>query len=237
MSRVSLCGSVSKIFPKSVNADYKKKASEILRLISQPSVDQSKLDMLCDALPPLDPANSASLRVDISIKNPSNQKVYLLDGSFAHTSCSMYRDVEFKCVSKRVVSAETAIKKNATDPLLWEPSTSIAAKAKSKVVKYDPLMQIIHHLEREGKFEESHSFVPFIVSSLGELSREAFCFVEVLVAMYKFKVSKCKDLAFPLPPNQAVDDYRNRFKQALMRVAAIGLANIACSAGKPFGKF
>ena len=119
--------------------------------------------------------------------------------------------------------------------MLWEPSASIAAKAKSKDDKYVPLMQIIHHLEREGKFEESHSYVPFIVSSLGELSREDFCFVEVLVAMYKFKVSRCEDLAFPLPPNQAVADYRNRFKQALMRVAAIGLANIACSAGKPFG--
>jgi hypothetical protein len=38
-----------------------------------------------------------------------------------------------------------------------------------------------------------------------------------------------------LSPNQAIVDFRNRFKLALMRVAAVGLANIACSAGKPFG--
>ena len=28
-------------------------------------------------------------------------------------------------------------------------------------------MQIIHHLEREGHLEEEHSFVSFVVSSLG----------------------------------------------------------------------
>ena len=78
--------------------------------------------------------------------------------------------------------------------------------------------------------------MPFIVSSLGELSREAFCFVEEIVAMFKLKVERCEEIAFPLSLNQAVADFRNRFKLALMRVTAIGLANIACSAGKPFGK-
>ena len=96
-------------------------------------------------------------------------------------------------------------------------------------------MQILHFFQRDGRSEGSHSFVPFIVSSLGELSREAFCFVEEIVAMFKLRIERCKDLAFPLSPNQAVADFRSRFKLAIMRVAAVGLANIACSAGKPFG--
>ncbi len=44
-------------------------------------------------------------------------------------------------------------------------------------------MQIIHHLQRDGRIEEEHSFVPFVVSSLGELSRDAFRFVEEVVAI------------------------------------------------------
>ena len=96
-------------------------------------------------------------------------------------------------------------------------------------------MQIIQHLEREGHLDEKHSFVPFVVSSLGELSVEAFRFVEELVSMYKVRISNCEQLSFPLAPNQAVADFRYRFKLELMRVTAIGLASITCSAGKPFG--
>ena len=92
-------------------------------------------------------------------------------------------------------------------------------------------MQIIHHFQRDGRLDGTHSFVPFIVSSLGELSREAFCFVEELVTMFRFKVTGCEALAFPLSPNQAVADFRNRNKLAIMRVAAVGWANNACSAG------
>lgn len=228
-------GQANKIFPKRVPADYKKKASEIVALLSQAPVDKAKVDALYSALPILDPAESASLRVDLAIKNPTNQKKYLLDGTFIHTSCAVYRDAEFKDVVKRVEAAEIATKKNASNPLLWDPSISLVAKAKSKVDKYAPLMQIIQHLQREGYIEEEHSFVPFVVSSLGELSREAFRFVEEVVAMYKDRISRCEQLAFPLAPNQAVADFRYRFKLELMRVAAIGLAGITCSAGKPFG--
>ena len=76
----------------------------------------------------------------------------------------------------------------------------------------------------------------FVVSSLGEFSREVFQFVEEIVALYKVRVGLCAYLAFPLAPNQAVADFRYRFKLDLMRVSGLGLANITCSAGKPFGK-
>ncbi len=161
--------------------------------------------------------------------------IYLIDGTFVHTSCATYRDAEFKGVSERVESDAEDIKKNAMNPMLWEPSVALVAKAQSKIDKYAPLMQILQHLQRAGSVEGVHSFVPFVVSSLGELSREALRFVEDLVAMYRVRISKCEQLAFPLPPNQAVADFRKRFKLALMRVAGVGLANIACSAGKPFG--
>ena len=199
-------GQCGRIFPKNVTADYKKKSGEIVALLSQLPVDQVKVDALYSALPVLDPANSVSLRVDLAIKNPTNQKVYLLDGAFIHTSCSVYREDEFKSVVKCIEGAEAATKKNASNPLLWDASTSLLAKAKSKVDKYAPLMQILHHLEREGNFDDRHSFVPFVVSSLGELSREAFQFVEEIVALYKVRVGLCEYLAFPLAPNQAVVD-------------------------------
>jgi hypothetical protein len=233
-------GSLSKeqckrIFPKSVNVEYKKKSAEIMNLLTQASVDQPKLDLLCSTLPVLDPKDSVGLRLDVAIRNPNNDKVFLVDGTFIHTSCAGYRDPEFNCVSDRILSSDDTIKKNANDPMNWEQSVSIVAKAKSKVDKYTPLLQIIQLFERQGKLQGSHNFVPFVVSSRGELSREAYCLVEEIVAMYKFKVTNCEALAFPLPLNRAVSDFRIRFKLALMRVAAVGLAAVVCNGGMHFG--
>ena len=39
-------GQCSKIFPKTVSAEYKKKASEILSLLAKPTFDQAKVDAL-----------------------------------------------------------------------------------------------------------------------------------------------------------------------------------------------
>ena len=122
-------------------------------------------------------------------------------------------------------------------PLRWDPALTIAAKAKIKVDKYAPVMQILKFFERDGRIAETHSFVPFIVSSLGELSKEAFCLIEEIVAMYRHRISRCEEVTFPLLPNQAVADFRYRFKLAVMRVAAVGLANIACSACLPIALF
>jgi hypothetical protein len=228
-------GQCSRLFPKTVPAGYKKKAREIVDLLAQCPVDRVKVAALYESLPVLDPLCSGALRVDLAVRNPSNGKVYLIDGTFIHTSCNGYRDAEFKAISKRVESDDADVKKNAVNPLLWEPSVSLAAKAQIKVDKYAPLMQILQHFQREGRVDGVHSFVPFAISSLGELSREALRFVEEIVSMYKLRISSCESLAFPLPPNQAVADFRSRFKLELMRVAGVGLANIACSAGKPFG--
>ena len=228
-------GQCARLFPKTVPPGYKKIAAEIVGLLAQCPLDKVKVAALYDALPPLDPLNSGSLRVDAAIRNPFNDKVYLVDGTFIHTSCTAYRDAEFKAISNRVESEDAAVKKNAFNPLLWEPSVTLAAKAQLKNDKHAPLMQIIQHFQRQGRIEGAHSFVPFVISSLGELSREATCFVEEIVSMYKLKISNRLQMAYPLPPNQAVADFRKRFKLALMRVAGVGLANIACSAGKPFG--
>ena len=73
-------------------------------------------------MPVLDPLCSGALRVDLAVRNPSNGKVYLIDGTFIHTSCNGYRDAEFKAISKRVESDDADVKKNAVNPLLWEPS-------------------------------------------------------------------------------------------------------------------
>ena len=53
--------------------------------------------------------------------------------------------------------------------------------------------------------------------------------------MYRHRASTCEEIAFPLSPNQAVADFRYRFKIVIMRVAVVGLVNIACRADFPFG--
>ena len=106
-------GQCARLFPHTVPAGYKKIASEIVGLLAQCPVDKVKVAALYDTLPIIDPLNSGSLRVDAAIRNPSNDKVYLIDGSFIHTSCTGYRDAEFKAVSTRVESEDEDVKKNA----------------------------------------------------------------------------------------------------------------------------
>ena len=53
--------------------------------------------------------------------------------------------------------------------------------------------------------------------------------------MFKFKISKSPDSAFPFSPAQAIADFRSRLTTDLMRVSAVGLARILSTAGKPFG--
>ena len=136
---------------------------------------------------------------------------------------------------KRIQSAKAAEDQKASNPLLWEPSKSIESKVKSKNDKYAPLMQIISKFQRDNMLDGQHSFVPFVLSSLGEFSREAFCFKEELVSMYKFKISNSMASTLPFTPAQAVADFRARLNTELMRVAALGLARIVSTAGKPFG--
>ena len=135
---------------------------------------------------------------------------------------------------KRVDLASTVTARNALDPQVWDPSPALVQKARLKVDKYAPLMQIIHKFQRDRSLEGDHSFVPFIVSSLGELSREAFDFREELISMFKFRVTSGSHQVYPLTPAQAVADYRLRLTSALMQVSALGLASITCTAGKPF---
>ena len=77
----------------------------------------------------------------------------------------------------------------------------------------------------------------FVLSSFGELSREAFAFKEELVAMYKFKISNSTASTFSFTPAQAIADFRARLNTDLMRVTALGLARIVSTGGKPFGTF
>ena len=79
--------------------------------------------------------------------------------------------------------------------------------------------------------------MPFVVSSLGELSKEAYNFREELISMFKFKVTSGAHQIYPLTPAQAVADFRLRLTSALMQVSALGLASIACTAGKPFRSY
>lgn len=225
----------NKLFPKSVPVAYKKTAKQILDALGQLPVDNLRIDELYKSLPELDPLKCGKLRVDVRIKNPSNNKVYLVDGAFCHTSCSHCRDSEFTSLVKRLQAAKTASEQQASNPLLWEPSKSIDAKVKSKVDKYAPLMQIISKFQRDGALDGQNSFVPFVLSSLGELSKEAFCFKEEIVAMYKFKLSNSMGSIFPFTPAQATADFRSRLNTELMRVAALGLARIVSTGGKPFG--
>ena len=69
------------------------------------------------------------------------------------------------------------------------------------------------------------SFVPFVVSSLGELFRESYQFREKLVSLYRNRVLANPQLVYPRPPNVAIANYRIRFTQ--------GLASVMMTAGRP----
>ena len=86
-------------------------------------------------------------------------------------------------------------------------------------------MQIIHKFESDHILQGSYSFVPFVVSSLGELSKEAVGFRNELVSMFEHKVTNGARTVSPFLPAQAVANHRLRLKLALMQVHTLGLAS------------
>ena len=98
-------------------------------------------------------------------------------------------------------------------------------------------MILLHSYENAKVLHYKHSFVPFVVSSLGELSREAYQFREELVAMFRAKCMAEPSSVLPLTPARASADFRVRFTNELMQCTAVGLASIATSAGRPFIKY
>ena len=181
----------------------------------------------------MDVRNSGALRIDASIQNPTNDDEDWIDATRIHTTCATYVKAEFKAVSTRLATARFATKAETIDPLLWTRSPALHARGQHKIVKYSRLLLLAERLALDRRLPSKPRFVPFVVSSLGELSREAFQFRERLVSLFRNRVSLNPALVFPKAPSLAVSDFRSRFTQGLMRVLADGLSSVMMTAGRP----
>jgi hypothetical protein len=225
----------AKLFPKHVPAAYKAISATVVDELSKPAhlVDHDKVDKLISALPELDPDKSVGLRVDVAITTPFGESRWI-DARVVHTSCHSYRNAEFDAVKDRLASASSALRASHTDPLLWEPSPALAASVSEKITHYEPLMRISRKLYEDNRILTDAKFVPFVVSSAGEFSREAYQFREFLVSVFRRRIESNPSIVYPLHPSQAVIDFRQRFTFSILHEVAQGLAKILDKAGQPF---
>ena len=225
----------ARLFPKRPPLLYNQISSEIIKcLTSAPgSVDHTKIAKLFDTLPVLDIKKSGALRIDASITNPTNDEDDWIDATRIHTTCASYVSAEFKAVSLRLSTAQFATKAETIDPLLWSRSPALHGRSQQKIIKYSRLMLLAERMAADRRLPSKPSFVPFVVSSLGELSRESYQFREKLVSLYRNRVLANPQLVYPRPPSVAIANYRIRFTQGLMRVLADGLASVMMTAGRP----
>ena len=225
----------ARLFPRKPPLLYTQVSTEIIKCLTAPpgSVDNAKIAKLFDTLPVLDVKNSGALRIDASIQNPTNNDDDWIDATRVHTTCASYIKAEFRAVSLRLSTSQFATKAESVDPLLWSRSPALHTRAQRKITKYSRLMLLAERMAADRRLPSKPNFVPFVVSSLGELSREAFQFREKLVSLYRKRVFASPCLVFPKPPSVAVSNYRARFTHGLMRVLADGLASVMMTAGRP----
>lgn len=223
----------AKLFPKHVPAAYKVISATVIDELSKPIVNLDKVAELIGTLPELDPEKSVGLRVDIDITTPFGESRWV-DARVVHTSSYSYRNTEFAAVKERLASASSSLRASHTDPLLWEPSPALAASVTEKIIHYEPLMRISRKLFEDNRLTTDAKFVPFVVSSAGEFSREAYQFREFLVSVFRRRVEGNPNIAYPLHPSQAVTDFRQRFTFSILHEVAQGLAKILDKAGQPF---
>ena len=225
----------ARLFPRKPPALYTKISTEIIKCLTAPAgtVDHERITNLFNTLPPLDIRNSGALRIDASIQNLTNDDEDWIDATRIHTTCATYVKAEFRAVSSRLSTAQFATKAETIDPLLWARSPALHARGQHKIAKYSRLMLLAERMASDRRLPSKPHFVPFVVSSLGELSREAFQFRERLVSLFRKRVLATPALVFPKTPTVAVSNYRARFTQGLMRVLADGLASVMMTAGRP----
>ena len=181
----------------------------------------------------LDVKNSGALRVDASVLNPLTEEDDWIDATRIHTTCASYIKAEFKAVAHRLATASFATTAQTVDPLIWSSSPALLARADRKISKYSKLMMLAERMADDHRLASKPKFVPFVVSSLGELSRESYKYREKLVSQYRKRVVLNPTLVFPKTPSAAVANFRSRFTQGLMRALADGLALVMITAGRP----
>ena len=225
----------ARLFPRKPPLLYTQISTEIIKCLTAPpgSIDHPRVNHLFSTLPVLDVKNSGALRIDASIINPTTDEDDWIDATRIHTTCASYVKAEFKAVSLRLSTAQFATTAQSVDPLLWARSPALHARAQRKISKYSRLMLLAERMAADQRLPSKPKFVPFVVSSLGELSREAYQFREKLVSLFRKRVVSNPALVFPKSPSAAVANYRARFTQGLMRVLADGLALVMMTAGRP----
>ena len=225
----------ARLFPRKPPVAYTKISTEIIKCLTAPpgSVDHKLVHDLFNTLPVLDVRNSGALRIDASVLNPETEEDDWIDATRIHTTCASYVKAEFKSVVLRLATASFATIAETVDPLLWTRSPALHARAQKKIVKYSRLMLLAERMATDRRLPSKPKFVPFVVSSLGELSRESYQFREKLVSLFRKRVVSNPALVFPKTPSAAVANFRSRFTQGLMRALADGLALVMITAGRP----
>ena len=82
------------------------------------------------------------LRVDLSIEDPVTGEHKLIDVTVAHTTSASYLSKELNAVKQRQTSATFANNHQLPNPLLNDPSPTLAKKEKDKCEKYSRLLLV-----------------------------------------------------------------------------------------------
>ena len=87
----------------------------------------------------------------------------------------------------------------------------------------------------DGKRLTLPSFIPFVVSDLGELAPDAANLQEWIVEQYRHKCSKLAPHADGCSTSELVRKFRHRFKIGIQMAMAAGLGAMIQAAGQPWG--
>ena len=228
-----------RVFPKGSSQTYKKAFRTLQDFIDQcrhPSCkipsDQQQLikQKLIDALPTLDKSDTHGLRVDIRLYDPKTDEEKWIDVTSVNTAADSYVDLEMRHTMDKLASLKLACEVKVPN-LPMRPSPTLVARERIKIDKYSRLISVADKQFFDHERKTKPTFVPFAMSTAGELGPEAYSLQEWLVEKYRLQRKAEKNRPDGQTTRDLVLDFRRRLRMSLQFAMAAGMGQLIAEAG------
>ena len=238
---------VRKLFPKrlSKSREFAEKWDTMLRaldaqnLANDPAASAlatAALQKAIDDLPSLDvsDADRKGLRIDLHTVDPVTLIEKHLDIVTVAPQCRSYLAEEIKVADQRLSDTLQVLACSASVPDLkaGKPSPALQTVKYRKLTKYTLLNQMIQKQVADRQRGKS-SFVPFAVTTLGELSADAEVFMDYIVQCFRLKCRREGPRLDGLSVSHLTHTFAFEFRSAVQATIARGAGKIMAFAGLP----
>ena len=171
------------------------------------------------------------LRLNLELIDTHSNEARWVDVTSIHPTCKTRIEREMKGVKERIESAWKARREHTVDQLAGERGCAAQDQAALKFNTYAPLLAVAHKQIETKKRTRKPVFLPTVVTTLGEMNKEAVRLQEWIVMVYGRRLlrQEAQDDGIPIKTKTAI--LRNKFRTAIQMAVAKGTANMILTCG------